>query len=408
MSDNTITAYFQSLYKKKGDTLSSSNSPANLSKQKRSDTFNNRRDLSDDNQFNILSEEEAPAVSPQAKNFKIRKFPPIFINQELQDPRNFIENIKKTCTSVFFKVIRGQTAITARNEEDFNLVQEKLNDLHVQYYTYTPKEEKNRKLVLKGIQGNVYTAEEIKANLIAQSNSVVDIVQFKSRKDQHLLDIYLVSFAWDTNLSQMKKKIRYCLDYQIYWEEHRKPKAHRMTQCRNCQKWGHHSSTCHSNRHCVKCAKSHQPGSCVLDASAKPKCVNCAGDHPANYRGCVAAINYKRSLQTTIFNPPSAPIERRQWGHKVSSNENFERDSTLQRPQRQQEEVMQAIRVNSGTQTDYSYFDIEANMQRLFKMSVIQFMTHTKEYQIEFSEAKNVNEEMSITFKYMNRIKYTK
>lgn len=50
---------------------------------------------------------------------------------------------------------------------------------------------------------------------------------------------------------------------------------------------------------CIKCPNQHRPGECPLNTireaseiTVKPHCVNCLGEHPANYRGCQSYINY--------------------------------------------------------------------------------------------------------------------
>lgn len=37
---------------------------------------------------------------------------------------------------------------------------------------------------------------------------------------------------------------------------------------------------------CVKCLGNHYYKECPKQANTPPKCVNCKGDHPANFRGC--------------------------------------------------------------------------------------------------------------------------
>ncbi len=73
-----------------------------------------------------------------------------------------------------------------------------------------------------------------------------------------------------------------------------------ITQCSNCQNFGHGSSNCFLLPSCVKCGGSHQTKSCPLDKEKKDGkipmqklcCVNCFGHHTANYQNCPARQQY--------------------------------------------------------------------------------------------------------------------
>lgn len=46
---------------------------------------------------------------------------------------------------------------------------------------------------------------------------------------------------------------------------------------------------------CMKCAEAHLTEKCLKDVKAAAKCVNCGGNHPANYRGCNTAKEAQRN-----------------------------------------------------------------------------------------------------------------
>ena len=58
---------------------------------------------------------------------------------------------------------------------------------------------------------------------------------------------------------------------------------------------------------CVKCDGSHNTRACVKLANAPPKCTNCGGEHPANYRGCPIAQQYKERRGVTRAPPKPQP-----------------------------------------------------------------------------------------------------
>lgn len=58
-------------------------------------------------------------------------------------------------------------------------------------------------------------------------------------------------------------------------------------QCYNCQRFGHHSSSCRSKRRCINCSEDHaKEGKCQRPT----KCPNCDEDHIASSRNCPTRI----------------------------------------------------------------------------------------------------------------------
>ena len=67
-------------------------------------------------------------------------------------------------------------------------------------------------------------------------------------------------------------------------EEFRTPVS--VTQCYNCQSFGHSAKNCRSKQKCLICGKSHFHKGCPNKEARKPKCANCKGPHVASYKGC--------------------------------------------------------------------------------------------------------------------------
>jgi hypothetical protein len=59
-----------------------------------------------------------------------------------------------------------------------------------------------------------------------------------------------------------------------------------IPQCKCCQEHGHTHNFCHKTSKHVKCRKQHFTRDCSKPSHAKPKCVHCGKNHPANYHGC--------------------------------------------------------------------------------------------------------------------------
>ena len=59
-----------------------------------------------------------------------------------------------------------------------------------------------------------------------------------------------------------------------------------VTQCFNCQSFGHSAKNCRSKQKCLICGESHSHKGCPNKEAKKAKCANCLGPHVASYRGC--------------------------------------------------------------------------------------------------------------------------
>lgn len=81
------------------------------------------------------------------------------------------------------------------------------------------------------------------------------------------------------------------LHTKIKVEEPYKPKS--ISQCLNCQEYGHTRAYCGYPARCVHCNAFHPSTECTKSRDSPAKCALCSRDHPANYRGC----NVYRELQ---------------------------------------------------------------------------------------------------------------
>ena len=76
-------------------------------------------------------------------------------------------------------------------------------------------------------------------------------------------------------------------------EEIRQPVS--VTQCFNCQSFGHSAKNCRSNKKCLICGEGHSHKGCPNKEAKKPKCANCKGPHVASYKGCPDILFHSRT-----------------------------------------------------------------------------------------------------------------
>ena len=93
-------------------------------------------------------------------------------------------------------------------------------------------------------------------------------------------------------------------------------------QCYQCQSFGHLANECKKNKVCIRCAQVHE-GLCQVK---DPVCVNCKGDHQANYKQCPKRIEN----QTVIRKSTEGKISLSEASKIVNSQQN---DSKNQKEQ---------------------------------------------------------------------------
>lgn len=92
------------------------------------------------------------------------------------------------------------------------------------------------------------------------------------------------------------------MHYIIKIENYNRPS--RTIQCFKCQYFHHSSSHCKMNFRCVKCPENHDYRTCPLGKNGdnnKVICVNCKGNHTANFRGCQKFPKSNRTFNSSVI-----------------------------------------------------------------------------------------------------------
>ena len=108
----------------------------------------------------------------------------------------------------------------------------------------------------------------------------------KSKKDGKVLPIFRLEINYPDEAEALISQNLACnitgIVYRV--EEFRQPVS--VTQCFNCQSFGHSAKNCRSKQKCLICGESHSHKGCPNKDAKKPKCANCKGPHVASYKGC--------------------------------------------------------------------------------------------------------------------------
>ena len=148
----------------------------------------------------------------------------------------------------------------------------------------------NKSLVVKGVPTDI-TETEFKEFLDLNKISYAKAERLKSQKDGRVLPIFQLEITDPTEAEALLSQNLACnvtgIVYKV--EEFRAPIS--ITQCYNCQCFGHMAKTCRSKQKCLICGENHSHKGCPSRESRKPTCANCKGPHVASYRGC---LEYKK------------------------------------------------------------------------------------------------------------------
>lgn len=190
-------------------------------------------------------------------------------------------------------------AIVPKKVEAHDKIIEVLKSEEAEFHTYARKSEIKPKIVLKGLP--VLPVEVISNEIHSHNIKTNSIYMLRAKTNNNLNSAtYLITVDNLTTLRKMNK-IKYISCIVIKWEKYIKKTE--ITQCYNCQKFGHGKSNCHRITICMKCACKHENKQCSLDVnSPNIKCHNCGENHMASDEKCPVHISFINNKINNINN----------------------------------------------------------------------------------------------------------
>jgi hypothetical protein len=194
---------------------------------------------------------------------------------------------------------KNGTRLTTKNMDDYSILKQYLEQNETPYYTFHPKGERPIKAVIRHLPGET-PAEDIANELLALGYKVHNVRQMTTTRQQaeggrqtQALPLFLVTLEREEK-SQQIFKLTHLNHIIIQVEAYRARTG--LTQCYNCQQFGHVWVNCKQPPRCLWCGGGHRHKECPEkdNESSSPSCCNCKlaeGEkpHPANYRGCKLA-----------------------------------------------------------------------------------------------------------------------
>jgi hypothetical protein len=112
---------------------------------------------------------------------------------------------------------------------------------------------------------------------------VRQVTQVLHRLNKNQLPLFFVDLEPTIHSNEIFQ-LTSILHAKIKVEEPYKIKA--ISQCANCQVYGHTKAYCGYSPRCVRCGNGHPSSSCQKTRDELPCCALCQESHPANYKGC--------------------------------------------------------------------------------------------------------------------------
>ncbi|GAB0090678.1 protocadherin Fat 1 [Sergentomyia squamirostris] len=274
-----------------------------VNKKKKINIYNNLQDDDDGGSSEMSYAETETVGSPPAP-----KIPPIVLRSKVEDIPTFYDSLKKACTQeVHLRSNNATRQIFTYNLEDFTKVKDLLKATNMEFYSYTLKQAQRKKLILRGIDKSIQP-KLILEDLQRQVKHVDDVKQFTTvsrdsatndplhSQPRDKLALFLVYFNNEANTREIKKNVSVVYHHKITWESYSKKKGS-VTQCSNCQQFGHAGTNCNLPCRCIKCGKNHTSKNCPETPPIPAKCANCGDAHVASYRKCASYLAYKKRIE---------------------------------------------------------------------------------------------------------------
>lgn len=277
---------------------------SSVSHQVKFSTSNRFKDLADDSDCE-QSQAAHPVSGTRAKSSRI---PPIVIEVKEDWSHQTITELVSKFTKTFHLQYRrkGKVAIHCYANDSHRIVTDGLRADNVPFHTFSRKEERTYKVVIRGIPTE--TIPSVSDELAEMGFNHASITKLKSSSPDGKMTCppLLVQLPAGSDIVKFKQ-IKYLCSCVIKIERF-KPNTSSGTQCYRCQHFGHASRNCNLPERCVKCIGSHATKDCLKKERTSPaQCCNCKENHPANFRQCAVRINYLQRLQHNSLNPSDQP-----------------------------------------------------------------------------------------------------
>jgi hypothetical protein len=214
-------------------------------------------------------------------------------------PDAVAKRIKDVLTGKFeFRNTRSGTRIVTKEMADFTTIRNYLENNNPSYFTFFPKSEKPIKAVIRHLPSST-PAQDICDGLTDLGFDIISVKQMSGtrrstseRSVPRNLPLFLITLPRTEKSKEIFHLTATALCHIVIRVEAYRAQSG-LTQCHNCQQFGHVWANCKQPPRCLWCGGGHLHKECPEkdNAASTPACCNCQlaeGEkpHPAHYRGC--------------------------------------------------------------------------------------------------------------------------
>ena len=259
--------------------------------------------------------------------------------------------------------------IFCENMADCEKLLAELKSRKLEHFSYTPKHSRPLKAILSGLDR--MDPAKLKEGLNQLGLQCVDVkLIHRSSELSREIILYLVYFKKGTTSVKLLREHFSNLNHvRVKWDYQSK-KANRITQCYNCQMFGHGSSNCNVKTFCSICAGPHATANC--DATSV-KCVNCGGPHKSTDINCPNRAKYSE-LRNRYSRNTSRNRSPYQPNLQVNSNQIF-CDSSHSNNRASGFHSTYANAVRYGTNNNANNISLELSSNDLFSLNELKALT---------------------------------
>ncbi|KAL4136407.1 hypothetical protein QTP88_007955 [Uroleucon formosanum] len=183
---------------------------------------------------------------------------------------NFINDVV-ACIAGFVSTV-DHLKVQTSNPEAYRTLVHYLRNEKAEFHTFQLKEDKPMRIVIRNLHPSTST-EMIKNELEHRLYEVRQVTQVISKIP---LPLFFVDLE-PTDHSKEIFKLESILHTKIKIEEPHKPKI--ISQCQNCQAYGHTKAYCGFSPRCVRCGDDHSSSACPNSRQDPMRCALCTEDN---------------------------------------------------------------------------------------------------------------------------------
>ncbi|CAH0714200.1 unnamed protein product, partial [Brenthis ino] len=365
--------------------------------------FTNSKETSKDREIPTNNRYRGLPVDDQTSEFylkatkkkEVNNTPPIIIELLGDCTHQKIKDLILKHIKDFHMQYKGRNIVRVQcySAKNHQLVKDCLLKENVAFHTFTRKDEKSPKAVIKGLPKSVHDTLPTELASIGFPECIVS--KIKTLRPTEYPPV-LVQLPRGTDMTKFKQ-IKYVMNCVVEIQRY-KPNKKLGTQCFRCQGFGHASRNCNRPVRCVKCTLAHPTWECPKKENDGPaRCCNCQDNHPANYAQCQARLQYIERIQSKretlrkavipeITNP-KINLPGMSWAKVASSGK---KDQTRPRPVTPVDVAKKTLLRNTAfSQHDTNTSDPVAKTSQDFEASeMLEILTVIKSIKKEFAKCK--------------------